>query len=74
MPATFTGVAVNVAPWLGTDCRFVRCSTMGIPAASNRLCAGRSLPAVESMFSESIPTKATPASISERTVASSRNA
>jgi hypothetical protein len=50
------GAAVNQAPAGGSCSRPVRCSTTGMPAASSSVCAGRSLSAVSSMLSASIPT------------------
>ena len=37
---------------------------IGMPARSSVVCTGRSPPTVESMFSESMPTHATPAATS----------
>ncbi len=65
MPATRGGAAWNRKPSGGTWSNPVRCSTIGIPAASSALCAGRSPPLVSSMFTESMPTRTAPCSTSQ---------
>ena len=60
VPRTGAGSAVKLAPSTGTAPRFVRCSTIGMPARSSSEWAGRAGSAVESMLSESIPTSAAP--------------
>ena len=61
-PRAGAGRAVSRAPASGTACRFVRCSMIGMSAPSRWSCAGRSGSVGSSIFSESIPTRATFAS------------
>jgi hypothetical protein len=63
-PATAGGAAVNRKPSAGNSLNRHRCSMIGIPAASNELWTGRSPVSVESMFRESMPTRAVPCSTS----------
>jgi len=58
IPRTFTGTAKNRNPASGSSRRPHRCSTIGIPAPSSRVCAGRAPSAASSMLSESMPTRA----------------
>jgi hypothetical protein len=60
MPLTLTGTELNRKPSVGRAPRFVRCSQIGIPAASRVEWTGRSRLAVSSMLSESIPTRTAP--------------
>src|SRR5690606_17508845 len=73
-PSTAGGAAVNRAPRGGSSPRFVRGSPTGPPAPSRDEGAGRSPPdSVSSMFSESMPTSAAPASTSHRAASPARN-
>ena len=66
-PSIFGGTAVNRKPSRGSASSAVRCSMIGMSLPSRAVCTGRpapSGPSMASMFSESIPTHATPASTS----------
>jgi len=65
IPATIGGAALNRKPSCGSASSPRRCSTIGMPAASSVLCAGRAPSAVSSMLSESMPTSAAPCSASQ---------
>ncbi len=60
MPAIRGGAALKQKPVVGSWSRPVRCSQMGMPAASSALCAGRSPLLMSSMLSESMPTRVAP--------------
>src|SRR5262249_17270475 len=60
-PAMAGGAAVKRKPEAGSSASAVRCSTMGMPAQSRVVCAGRSGSSMSSTFAQSIPTSAAPA-------------
>jgi hypothetical protein len=70
MPTTFTGTANTSKGWSGSAPRLVRCSTIGIPASRSSEWMGRSPVEVSSMFTESMPTRPTPAATRWRAVSS----
>ena len=72
VPVTGAGTALNQAPSTGTAARFVRCSQIGMPAASRPECAGRVRSAGSSMLSESMATIAAPSRTSRSTAAAVR--
>ena len=61
MPLTGAGTAKNLNPAFGKKSRLHRCSTIGIPAPSKIVCAGRVPSVLSSIFRESMPTSAAPA-------------
>ena len=63
-PTQAIGTALRRPRSDSTAARLVMCSQIGTPAPSSVVCAGRDLSAMSSMFNESIPTKAAPASTS----------
>ena len=60
MPLTLGGTAEKRKPLSGTAARLVRCSPIGMPAASSMLWTGRERVRVSSMLWLSMPTKAAP--------------
>src|SRR2546429_76141 len=58
IPRTLTGTAKNRNPASGNSRKPHKCSTIGMPAPSSSVCAGRAPSLASSMLRESIPTSA----------------